>query len=204
MNQVIRKLLEPFPHLIVENMYNQEELSLIWEELNFLTKPHKFLQEDLGTATDEVTGISKSQSKSIIIDNIYTERGISNILTLNRKLFCQEYLQAFSQIGPQCKSILQQNFDLTKIRYYENDNEYLSHIDHFNYTAITFFYKEPKLFQGGDLFFPEYSYTFKCDNNHMILFPSCILHAATKTIMNDKTPCSGNGRYSMMQFMRLI
>ena len=29
----------PFPHLIFHNFYNDEELDLIWEELNFYTKP---------------------------------------------------------------------------------------------------------------------------------------------------------------------
>ena len=32
---------EPFPHIIVKNFYNEEELELIWEELNFYTKPGK-------------------------------------------------------------------------------------------------------------------------------------------------------------------
>jgi len=203
MNQIIHKLSEPFPHLIVENMYNQEELDLIWQELNFLTKPHKFIEKDSGTAINEY-GISLSESKSIYLDEIYTERFISNILTINRKIFIGGYTKIFSEISPMCKSILQQNFDSTKIRYYENDDEYLPHIDVYNYTSITFFHKKPKSFEGGDLFFPEYNYTFECDNNHMILFPSCICHAATKTKMHDKTPCSGKGRYSMMQFMKLI
>ena len=33
----------PFPHMIIENFYNESELDLIWEELNFYTKPGKFL-----------------------------------------------------------------------------------------------------------------------------------------------------------------
>ena len=35
---------EPFPHLIIEDFYNPEELDLIWEELNFYTKPGKLLE----------------------------------------------------------------------------------------------------------------------------------------------------------------
>lgn len=201
MNQVVHKLSEPFPHLIVENMYNQEELDLIWEELNFLTKPQKFLQNDPGTATVDTTSASKSESKSIYLDYIYKERSTSNILTVNRKLFLGGYLHIFSQISPLCSSAKIQNLDRTKIRYYENDSEYLPHIDYYNYTCITFFYKKPKLFEGGELYFPEYNYTLDCDNNHMIIFPSCILHAAKKVIMHEDRICSGNGRYSMMQFL---
>ena len=36
--------LDPFPHLIFNNFYNKNELELIWEELNYYTKPGKFLQ----------------------------------------------------------------------------------------------------------------------------------------------------------------
>ena len=52
--EIIRELKEPFPHLIVENMYNEEELELIWEELYFLTKPNKLLTPDkFGGAHDK-------------------------------------------------------------------------------------------------------------------------------------------------------
>ena len=203
MNQVVHKLSKPFPHLIVENIYNQEELDLIWEELNFLSKPHKFEHNDPGTDVDEQTKIPKSKSKSVVLDLLYNDRSTSNILNVNRKLFDGGYLQIFSQINAQCKSILLQNRDRTKIRYYENEDEYLPHVDIYNYTAITFFYKKPKMFSGGELFFPEYDYTFNCENNSLILFPSCILHAAKKIIMNDDRYFSGNGRYSMMQFLTI-
>ena len=35
--------VNPFPLMVIENFYNEEELSLIWEELNFYTKPGKLL-----------------------------------------------------------------------------------------------------------------------------------------------------------------
>ena len=36
----------PFPHLIIKNIYNEQELDLIWEELNFYTKPNKLLEAE--------------------------------------------------------------------------------------------------------------------------------------------------------------
>ena len=35
--------IDPFPHLIIKNFYNDDELELIWEELKFYTKPGKLL-----------------------------------------------------------------------------------------------------------------------------------------------------------------
>ena len=39
----VTKFESPFPHLIVEDFYDEEELDLIWEELNYYTKPGKLL-----------------------------------------------------------------------------------------------------------------------------------------------------------------
>ena len=36
---------EPFPHVIFHNLYNNDELHLIWEELNYYTKPGKLLEK---------------------------------------------------------------------------------------------------------------------------------------------------------------
>ena len=40
---LVHKHRKPFPHLIIEDFYNEEELELIWEELKYYTKPGKFL-----------------------------------------------------------------------------------------------------------------------------------------------------------------
>ena len=40
---------EPFPHLILKNFYNKEEVKLIWEELDFYTKDGKlFVAKNFG------------------------------------------------------------------------------------------------------------------------------------------------------------
>ena len=38
-----RILTDPFPHIIAEDVYEEQELELIWEEFNFFTKPGKLL-----------------------------------------------------------------------------------------------------------------------------------------------------------------
>jgi hypothetical protein len=206
MKTAIHKHVEPFPHLVVEDMYDRYELDLIWEELNFLTKPQKMVMGDSTTGRNG-DGSLQSLSKSVYLDYVYANRDISNILTVNRKMFREDFLKPFSEISPMCRSIFQQNSDSTKIRYYENDDEYSEHVDMFNYTAITFFYREPRAFEGGDLIFPDFNYHFSCLNNSTILFPSCILHAAAPVKMNEDNvnkSYSGNGRYSMMQFLTLV
>ena len=75
---------EPFPHIIVDNFYDEEELQLIWEELNFYTKPGKLVE-----AKDYGGVIGFTSAKALILDEIYQDhsknggknwRTMSNIL----------------------------------------------------------------------------------------------------------------------------
>ena len=85
---------DPFPHLIIKNFYNEEELKLIWEELIFYTKPDKLLE-----AKDYGGVVNKTNSHAIALDNIYHEhRNLSNILKINRKIFDSEVLNAFGVV----------------------------------------------------------------------------------------------------------
>ena len=41
-DQLIIKNYEPFPFLEIENMYDDNQLKLIWQELEFLNQSDKF------------------------------------------------------------------------------------------------------------------------------------------------------------------
>ena len=59
----------PFPLMVVDNFYNEEELNLIWEELNFYTRPEKLLNaEGYGGIVDY------TNAKALILDEIYTKQ----------------------------------------------------------------------------------------------------------------------------------
>jgi hypothetical protein len=203
MNQIIHKLSEPFPHLIVENMYNDEELELIWKELKFLTKSNKLLDpKNYGAASNQNGHLTNS--KALILDFVYKKRELSNILTVNRKLFGGGYLNIFSQIAPHCINASYTNSDFTKVRYYQNGDEYKSHWDiEFDYIVFNYFHKEPKIFRGGELFFSEYDYEFNCKNNSMILIPAYVWHGVRKIILEEESSFTGNGRYCITQFIKI-
>jgi len=194
----IRALKDPFPHLIVENMYDEEELSLIWEELEFLNKPEKLQDPEIYSASKTKNEFD-TNSKAIILDRVYTNRNISNILRINRKLF--NYCKIYSDLSPYYIKFAYCNTDLTKIRYYQDKEFYLPHCDdNFDTLACTYFYKEPKKFDGGKLFFPEYNYSVECKNNSCIIFPSYFMHGVSEVRISDKNYNSGFGRYCMTQF----
>ena len=195
----------PFPHAIVDNFYNKEELELIWEELNYYTKPGKLLEvPDYGG----VQGYTNA--KAILLDTLYrdkTGRGglnwriMSNILTVNRKLFSSGVLDVYADVNDCCCLANQSNTDTTKVRYYHNGDKYDPHTDKgFQFLAFSYFYKEPRKFEGGQLYFPKYDYEIPCDNNSMIIFPGWVEHGVRKVTIKDSDYFDGYGRYAITSF----
>ena len=201
MNQIITKVEHPFPYLKIENMYSDEELDLISEELVFLNHKNKLESpEETGGAVEN--GKISKQNSGLFLDDLYKKREISNILTINRKLFNKEYLESYASLNFGYKSILRCNQDGTLISYYENGGYYHSHCDISVHTALTWFFKIPRLFKGGNLIFSEYDHTIEIDHNMTIIFPSFVLHSVEEVSMEENLP-SGFGRYCMSQFISI-
>ena len=195
---------KPFPHLIVDNFYDDKELELIWEELKFYTKPGKLLEaKDFGGV------VNKTNSHAIALDSVYMDdkvsgvnyRNLSNILTVNRKLFTSGVLDAFAKIHECCWIAPMSNFDITKVRYYHNKEYYEAHADiSFQFLAFSYFYKEPKKFTGGELFFPRHNYELTCENNSIIILPGWVTHGVKEVKIEDSVYYDGWGRYSITSF----
>ena len=192
---------EHFPYMIIDNYYDEEELRLIWEELNFLSYPHKLRRatEDGGGARDENTHELLKHNFYRYLDGIYTDRSLSNILTVNRKLFDDD-----------CKILRQHphwffqnvvfNNDYTQVGYYEDNDEYGQHWDWATTTSLTWLYREPKRFIGGDLFLGYEKIKVECINNRTLIFPSMIRHSVNKIQMQSEHQNKRLGRYVISQF----
>jgi len=189
---------EPFPHAIFHNFYNKDELDLIWQELDFYTRPGKFLEaKDYGGVVD------KTNSHALLLDDIYSDehRKLSNILTVTRKVFDSSVLDVFSELHDCCSIARYSNWDCTKVRYYHNGEYYEPHIDKsMQFLAFSYFYKEPKVFNGGELIFPKYNYSFGCHNNSLIMMPGWVEHGVNKVSIEDSDYFEGHGRYSITSF----
>jgi len=189
---------EPFPHLIFHDFYNDEELSLIWEELDFYTKPGKLVN-----AKDYGGVITHTNAKALWLDKVYGKefRNVSNILQVNRKIFDKDVLGAFAGIHDCCSIAKTCNHDSTKIRYYHDGDMYDPHIDStVQFLGFSYFYREPKRFEGGELFFPDYDYTYSCDNNSLIMMPGWVRHGVKEIKIRDSDYFDGFGRYAVTSF----
>ncbi len=189
---------DPFPHMIVKNFYNESELKLIWEELDFYTKDGKlFDAHEFGGVVD------KTNSKAIWLDKVFSKkyRNLSNILKVNRKLFDSAVLEAFSSIHDCCSIAKFCNYDVTKVRYYHDGDYYEPHTDKtVQFLGFSYFFREPKKFEGGELIFPKYDYKFNCDNNSLIMMPGWVEHGVSKVSIKDSDYFDGYGRYAVTSF----
>lgn len=195
---------EPFPHAIIEDFYSEQEIEIIWKELNYLTSPNKmiFSGNELGTAKDSFSQTVKSNSYGINLDDFFTQKSFSDILIITDKIFNASLLNEIASIHPLMGHVKSLNYSNTKLKYYEDTEEYTSHTDVSRFTMTSYFFKEPKQFTGGDLYFEDFDYTVKIKNNMVVFFCGSIKHASTKLISNDfYDKFSGYGKYVVTKFL---
>lgn len=188
--------LTPFHYIYVENFYSEEELELIWEELTFLSRPGKLQSPELTGSAHNADGVALKKNKGLWLDQVYSGgRHVSNLLNVNRKLFTSGVLDDEESWFFNDKVIYK---DYTQLSYYEHGDGYGTHRDKASITALTWFYREPKEFQGGDLSFPDYAVTIPVKNNCTVIFPSQLPHEVSTVEAPNLN--LGGGRYCMTQF----
>lgn len=192
---------DPFPYIRIFDFYSEEELKLIWEELEFILND-RIMGGPEKTGTAKEHGIILKNNKGIFLDNLYSDRNTSNILTVNRNLFL-----TIVNVLSECNhwifknSLRCVNWDTTLISYYENSDYYNKHYDVSSFTCLTWFYKKPKKFSGGDLIFPDFNLEIEVEDNSLILFPSGVEHEVSEVKMNSEDIGKKLGRVCMSQFM---
>jgi len=197
---------EPIPHIIVHEFYDKKELSKIWKELEFLTSPEKLKSPEFTASAENLEGVFLKNNFGVFIDNIYTDRSTSDILTITRKLFDPAFLQEIEKYHWIFKYLIKCNSDKLLLSYYQDGGYYKGHYDMASLTVLTNFFKEPKQFDGGDLILNDYDYTIPIENNRIIIFPSVIEHSVTSvTNVHAKNQLfDGSGRYTLTHFIRMI
>ena len=186
-----------FPYFIVDDVFDSKEMDLIWEELDFYSDKMQD-PEETGSARDNDDNLIKS-SKGLFIDNLYNVREISNILTVNRKIFNIDLTQHpswfFKNIAPTL------DYESNMVSYYENSDYYAPHRDRNDVTILCWIYREPKKFEGGDLYFPAYDSGLRVKNNRVVIFPGFIEHGVFPVEMEKTDDDKKWGRYCITSFL---
>lgn len=171
---------QPFPHIILENVFNERELKEIWNELIFLAPKMKPPQADMtGTAKND-RNIPLKRGSGVMIDSFFTDPMNSDIMLHFKKIMNSDIARRAKKLGIYFDLYGKVRHGTTLVQMYKNGDYYESHEDYAIFTAVTLFYKSPKTFDGGELYFPEYNYLPKLNNNSTIIFPSPTKHEVTE------------------------
>jgi len=175
---------EPVTFCIVRNFYTKDELELLGKELENL-KPHFGGPEKTGTAHDVLGNVKKDNMGLFINDHNHP------ICKLNRKVLRAEFIHDLAKENWFFSYMKHCNQDNTLVSYYEDSGHYKTHTDSSIVTAISYYWKEPKMFTGGDICFGDF--VVPVTNNSLLIFPSCTEHQVTSL--------TGSGRYAITQFI---
>ena len=196
--------IKGLPVVIIDNFYDELAEEKIMQELLFLNNDPRKLKdgEHTGTAKDNVGNILKN-NKGLFLSDIYISEEYSNILMeSNKKLFHESFHQNLEEKHSFFSYFSFMDKYETLISYYEKNDYYKQHSDKCIITAISWFYKTPKSFLGGDLII-ENELKIECRKNRMLIFPSILKHEVTKIDMNMNTQLNNNGRFSITHFFHL-
>lgn len=190
---------DQIPYIIIDDFYTVEEQNEMMMELDYLTEPRRLIPpfEDNSSA-----GSMDEQLKNVpcqYLDTFYANRAHSSILQITEKLFMNDG-QLINDHPHWAFNISEINLHWTHILYYEEEQEYKPHWDSARFTALTYFYNEPKQFSGGDLRFDDYDIEIECINNRVIIFPSILRHASTPVRMVEHSP-GKHGKFCITQFL---
>lgn len=190
---------EPIPFLIIDNTYTKDEQVKIYKELDFLSE--KLLTPDRTGSAKTHDGELKKNT-GLFLDSVYARREISDILTINRKIFSSEVASEIAKCHYAYNMFNVLNADSTLVSYYDDDGSYFSHSDNSPITAVTWFFKSPKNFTGGDFIFTDYNTQVELKNNRTVIFFGCYKHQVTDVkIINKDVPFSG--RFTLSQFCHI-
>lgn len=193
-----------FPYIIVDNWYNSDEEKSVWKELDFYSSvpTEKIDRAENTIIAKNKDGIPLGRSFRWYLSSFYTNEGIKNSSIVNAmyKIRSEKFHKIIGEIVPWGRTFLNSNQDNTMISYYEENDHYNAHIDNFSWSQCIWFFKEPKLFKGGDFYFADTNTKIELKHNRSLFFPSCLLHKVTPLNFNKKPAEIGYGRYTITHF----
>lgn len=191
-------------YIIYDDFFTNDELSIIWNEVLFLTSPNKMLTPDKsGSALDSKGNVLKKNS-AIFLEKFYVNRMTSDINNITDKVFSPEIFEHLNSKGGVFNYIKITNTNHNFLSYYEDSDYYKPHLDYSVFTMLFWLCREPKKFEGGELIFDDLNEKIDFKSNRLVIFPSYLFHSVTPVKMiDDYKPFGGDGRYTITKFVTI-
>lgn len=190
----VKTIEGPTPHILLEDVFTDEQLKSIWTELEFL---HPSLVDGSNTAPAKSDdGVILKQNTGMFLYETYQDSVVSPICENTAMVAWRSSLRDFWSSSWTKTMYDKTNWDAIMVSYYGDTDYYHPHHDESVFTMLLWLWKEPKKFSGGNLYFPDVNHAVECRNNCGIIFMSTETHGVQPVELNEE----GYGRYCISMF----
>lgn len=190
----VKSFINPTPHLLLEDVFSDDELNRIWSELDFL-HPSLLSGNSTNPATNE-EGVPLKKNSGRFLYQIYNDHSVSPIHQYLTQVAFNSSLCNYWTHNWISYTYSRTNWDDIMISYYKDKDCYLPHQDNAMFTLLIWLWKEPKQFSGGNFCFTDSNTLIECKNNCGILFMSGERHQVDELQLKRE----GFGRYCITMF----
>ena len=190
--------------LLIDETFDEDELTKIWEDIENVQAKQLFeypseKNSAYTTATDEP--IFLKQNSGVFLDPLVDNGIVKYIPEIASKLFWAKGLtDILVDIHPALSIFSSLNYSRSLLSYYSNTDHYKPHTDNAVFTILTWLYKEPKSWTGGDLILNNWDITIEPKHNRSLVIPSSFTHEVTPVKMMPGSDATTMGRYCISQF----
>lgn len=192
--------------IVIDNFYNEQQLSEIMDELKFLTKPSIFCEpKKLAAATDDNNNVITSK-RGVWVDTVINWNHSSLIKYPWDNLCIPEVKEKIIGFNSMYRIMYACDWRSNLLSYYENSDYYDVHHDDAIFTVLNYFHTTPKKFTGGEI--KLYSSTsnkiatVEVKQNRVVIIPSVTKHEVLEIKSDLKNTFSGDGRYCNSIFLQ--
>lgn len=185
-----------FDYLVVENFFSEEELTLIWRDIDHAHQHNWFSADNIATA--KANNSEYIASKTGFFLHQFTDTEATNTYKACSKIFdghTYEFSKFFSGAP-----VLYTTRNSVLISNYVNGGYYKKHKDKCITSVLFWLARDETKFTGGDLYFPELDEKINFGHNKMIMFPSQAIHEVTEVLMSPNESVEF-GRYCITMFL---
>lgn len=191
--------------IVIDKFYTESQLSEIMTELKWLTKP-SIMVDQSSLVSGEVNGVIQTSKRGVFLESVFKNFRHSAIIShCIDNTSSDEFKNKVLEHNTLYNSLFYCNVRDHLISYYENSDYYNPHTDSSFFTILSYFYNEPKQFDGGEIVLHSCNSNkqakIEVEHNRVIIIPSCTVHEVypIKSEMNNSL--SGNGRYCVATFL---
>lgn len=197
------EIINQAPVVWSDNFFSPKEIKIMQDESSKL-RTLGLVNDDTGSAKNE-KGEELSKNNSVFLEKLYaSELRLSDTINITRhRIFDKNLFEYLVSIHPYFYSMGGLNIQsgmLSLLSYYDSSQYYKPHRDTSFITVLTWFYENPKAFEGGD-FIIENDFKIECKHGRTVFMPGYFLHEVTPVKMPEDKKEKGLGRYSITNFM---